>query len=63
LSESRTYVKGTTQVKEGEPFAAGDVLLSIETDKAEVDVEAQDDGMLGKILVSRFPSSLIHLVS
>jgi pyruvate/2-oxoglutarate dehydrogenase complex dihydrolipoamide acyltransferase (E2) component len=43
------------QVKEGEPFAAGDVLLSIETDKAEVDVEAQDDGILGKILVSQSP--------
>ncbi|CDO68893.1 hypothetical protein BN946_scf185000.g36 [Trametes cinnabarina] len=36
--------------KEGESFAAGDVLLEIETDKATIDVEAQDDGIVGKIL-------------
>ncbi|OCH89080.1 single hybrid motif-containing protein [Obba rivulosa] len=36
--------------KEGEAFSAGDVLLEIETDKATIDVEAQDDGVLGKIL-------------
>ncbi|KWU43131.1 single hybrid motif-containing protein, partial [Rhodotorula sp. JG-1b] len=39
------------KVKEGEPFASGDVLLSVETDKAAIDVEAQDDGIMGKILV------------
>ncbi|GAA5868019.1 hypothetical protein JCM3774_001570 [Rhodotorula dairenensis] len=39
------------KVKEGEAFAAGDVLLSLETDKAAIDVEAQDDGVMGKILV------------
>ncbi|KAI0345215.1 single hybrid motif-containing protein, partial [Trametopsis cervina] len=38
------------KVKEGDSFAAGDVLLEIETDKATIDVEAQDDGILGKIL-------------
>ncbi|EJT99796.1 pyruvate dehydrogenase [Dacryopinax primogenitus] len=37
--------------KEGEGYAAGDVLLEIETDKATMDVEAQDDGVLGKIIV------------
>ncbi|KAJ4491778.1 single hybrid motif-containing protein [Lentinula lateritia] len=37
--------------EEGESFVAGDVLLEIETDKATIDVEAQDDGILGKILV------------
>ncbi|KAF8710663.1 e3 binding domain, partial [Rhizoctonia solani] len=37
--------------KEGESFSAGDILLEIETDKATMDVEAQDDGVLGKILV------------
>ncbi|KAI0082856.1 single hybrid motif-containing protein [Panus rudis PR-1116 ss-1] len=37
--------------KEGESFSAGDVLLEIETDKATIDVEAQDDGVVGKILV------------
>ncbi|KAH9847374.1 dihydrolipoamide acetyltransferase [Lenzites betulinus] len=36
--------------KEGETFAAGDVLLEIETDKATIDVEAQDDGILAKII-------------
>lgn len=36
--------------KEGESFAAGDVLLEIETDKATIDVEAQDDGILAKII-------------
>ncbi|KIJ43980.1 hypothetical protein M422DRAFT_30559 [Sphaerobolus stellatus SS14] len=36
--------------KEGESFTAGDVLLEIETDKATIDVEAQDDGILGKVI-------------
>jgi pyruvate/2-oxoglutarate dehydrogenase complex dihydrolipoamide acyltransferase (E2) component len=40
------------KVKEGDSFSAGDVLLEIETDKATIDVEAQDDGVLGKILIS-----------
>ncbi|KAK2064491.1 biotin-requiring enzyme [Colletotrichum caudatum] len=38
------------KVKEGESFSAGDVLLEIETDKATMDVEAQDDGVMFKIL-------------
>lgn len=37
--------------KEGEAFSAGDVLLEIETDKATIDVEAQDDGILAKIII------------
>ena len=37
------------RVKEGDKFAAGDVLLEIETDKATMDVEAQEDGFLVKI--------------
>lgn len=37
------------KVKEGDSFATGDVLLEIETDKAQMDVEAQDDGQLAKI--------------
>lgn len=36
--------------QEGDAFIAGDVLCSIETDKASVDFEAQDDGVLAKIL-------------
>jgi pyruvate carboxylase len=36
----------------GDSFSAGDVILEIETDKAQMDVEAQDDGILAKIIVS-----------
>jgi pyruvate/2-oxoglutarate dehydrogenase complex dihydrolipoamide acyltransferase (E2) component len=35
----------------GQSFSAGDVLLEIETDKAQMDVEAQDDGVLAKIVI------------
>ncbi|KPM37310.1 hypothetical protein AK830_g9258 [Neonectria ditissima] len=38
------------KVKDGETFSAGDVLLEIETDKATMDVEAQDDGVMVKIM-------------
>ena len=38
------------KVKEGDKFSAGDVLLEIETDKASMDVEAQDDGIVAKII-------------
>lgn len=38
-------------VAEGDSFAAGDSLAEIETDKATVDFEAQDDGFVAKILV------------
>jgi pyruvate dehydrogenase E2 component (dihydrolipoamide acetyltransferase) len=37
--------------KEGDPVKAGDVLAEIETDKATMEVEAVDEGRLGKILV------------
>ncbi|KAI0318472.1 pyruvate dehydrogenase [Amylostereum chailletii] len=40
------------KVKEGGSFAAGDVLLEIETDKAVIDVEAQEDGILAKIVAA-----------
>ncbi|GAA5825537.1 hypothetical protein JCM5353_002331 [Sporobolomyces roseus] len=40
---------GEYKIKEGEAFSAGDVLMTVETDKATVDVEAQDDGILAKI--------------
>ncbi|WPG97506.1 Hypothetical protein R9X50_00028300 [Acrodontium crateriforme] len=39
------------RVKEGDAYSAGDVLLEIETDKATMDVEAQDDGVMFKVLV------------
>lgn len=39
------------KVKEGDSFSSGDVLLEIETDKASMDVEAQEDGIMAKIFV------------
>ncbi|MBT3790798.1 MAG: pyruvate dehydrogenase complex dihydrolipoamide acetyltransferase [Alphaproteobacteria bacterium] len=36
---------------EGEEVIAGDVLAEIETDKATMEIEAIDDGILGKILI------------
>lgn len=38
--------------KPGDSYSVGDVLLEIETDKASMDVEAQDDGKMAKIIVS-----------
>ena len=38
------------ELAEGEAFSAGSVIASIETDKATMDFEAQDDGILAKIL-------------
>ncbi len=38
--------------KEGDTVKAGDVLAEIETDKATMEVEAVDEGILGKILIS-----------
>jgi len=39
------------QAKEGDTVSSGDVLAEIETDKATMEVEAVDEGTLGKILV------------
>jgi len=39
-------------VEVGQSISAGDVLAEIETDKATVDFEATDDGVVAKILVS-----------
>lgn len=41
----------TWHKKEGDAVASGDVLAEIETDKATMEVEAVDEGTLGKILV------------
>lgn len=38
-------------VKEGDSFIAGDSLAEIETDKASIAFEAQDDGVVAKLLV------------
>ena len=37
--------------KEGDTIKSGDVIAEIETDKATMEVEAVDEGTLGKILV------------
>src|SRR5579871_3819902 len=37
--------------REGEAVRSGDVIAEIETDKATMEVEAVDEGTLGKILV------------
>ncbi|KAI9224853.1 hypothetical protein BC828DRAFT_372367 [Blastocladiella britannica] len=52
---SPTMTEGTVikwHAEEGKPFAAGDVLFEVETDKAQLEVDAQDDGVLAKILVA-----------
>ncbi|SVD60300.1 uncharacterized protein METZ01_LOCUS413154, partial [marine metagenome] len=36
--------------KEGDKISAGDLLCEIETDKATMELEAIDDGVLGKIV-------------
>ena len=38
-------------VKEGDTVSSGDVLAEIETDKATMEVEAVDEGKIGKILI------------
>jgi pyruvate/2-oxoglutarate dehydrogenase complex dihydrolipoamide acyltransferase (E2) component len=40
------------KVSEGQSFSAGESLAEIETDKATIDFEAQDDGVVAKILVN-----------
>ena len=41
---------GTWQKKAGDTLAPGDVLVEIETDKAQMDFEFQEDGILAKVL-------------
>ena len=53
LSPTMTEGKLTKWLKkEGDPVRSGDLLVEIETDKATMDVEATDEGTLGKILVA-----------
>ena len=37
--------------KEGDAIAAGDIIAEVETDKATMEWEAQDEGVLAKIVV------------
>lgn len=51
---SPTMEEGTLakwKVKEGDKVSSGDVIAEIETDKATMEVEAVDEGVVGKILV------------
>ncbi|WMT85229.1 pyruvate dehydrogenase complex dihydrolipoamide acetyltransferase [Pelagibacterium sp. 26DY04] len=52
---SPTMEEGTLakwHVKEGDTVSSGDVIAEIETDKATMEVEAVDEGTIGKILVA-----------
>lgn len=40
--------------KEGDKISAGDVLCEIQTDKAIMAFETEEEGILAKILVSRY---------
>jgi pyruvate dehydrogenase E2 component (dihydrolipoamide acetyltransferase) len=41
---------GAWQKKPGDALAPGDVLVEIETDKAQMDFEFQEEGVLAKVL-------------
>ncbi len=52
---SPTMEEGTLSkwnIKEGDKVSSGDVIAEIETDKATMEVEAVDEGVIGKILVA-----------
>ncbi len=52
LSPTMTEGKlSSWMVKEGDTVAAGDIMAEIETDKATMEFEAVDEGVLGKILI------------
>ncbi|PZU15516.1 MAG: hypothetical protein DI591_09630, partial [Citromicrobium sp.] len=52
---SPTMEEGTLArwlVKEGDSVSSGDVIAEIETDKATMEFEAVDEGVVGKLLVA-----------
>ncbi|MFN6951040.1 MAG: pyruvate dehydrogenase complex dihydrolipoamide acetyltransferase [Albidovulum sp.] len=58
---SPTMEEGTLAkwlVKEGDTVAAGDILAEIETDKATMEFEATDEGVIGRILVAEGTSGV-----
>ena len=58
---SPTMEEGTLSkwlVKEGDKVASGDLIAEIETDKATMEVEAIEDGIIGKILVTEGQESI-----
>ena len=53
---SPTMEEGTLAkwlVKEGDTVSSGDLLAEIETDKATMEFEAVDEGVVGKILIAK----------
>ena len=62
-SLSPTMTEGTISkwhVKEGDSVSPGDILAEIETDKATMEMEAVDSGIIGKILVAAGTSAPVH---
>ena len=60
-SLSPTMTEGTIvkwYKKEGDTIGAGDLLCDIQTDKAVVSMEADDEGILAKILVAEGSSGI-----
>ena len=58
---SPTMEEGTLSkwlVKEGDKVESGDLIAEIETDKATMEVEAIEDGIIGKILVTEGQESI-----
>jgi len=58
---SPTMEEGTLAkwlIKEGDEVKSGDLIAEIETDKATMEVEAADEGVIGKILVSEGQESI-----
>ena len=52
---SPTMEEGTLAkwlVKEGDTVSSGDIMAEIETDKATMEFEAVDEGIIGKILIA-----------
>ena len=55
---SPTMEEGTLArwlVKEGDAVSSGDLLAEIETDKATMEYEAIDEGVIGQILIVQAP--------
>jgi pyruvate dehydrogenase E1 component beta subunit len=58
---SPTMEEGTLakwMVKEGDTVSSGDILAEIETDKATMEFEAVDEGVMGKILIAEGTESV-----
>ena len=58
---SPTMEEGTLAkwlVSEGDTIKSGDILAEIETDKATMEFEAVDDGVIGQLLVTEGTASV-----